>query len=280
MLDRASNDLFGGLLFDLVFAEGPFAEGTRAKRKLPNVTLLVHWRQSGYARKAFRIARRNLVRSSAAVLLLARIYAQDQARPARAERLIEEIAARPFTPAPFVEFARRSLEEWKLDPQSKSKGGFGIAFFTRSVSDKVRLEPFINPPGLELDNPILEASAGSAVSLGPIRALLAQDCLGTALAQLGEYVQQNPHDFEARLLLAEVWINRCGDLKKAQEIVRQIVLDSRFSPAQKETAELSVRCWKAEKAPRRAYPETLVLHLNTHLVPLAIVDLVFDQVRD
>lgn len=58
--DRALNDTLGGVLFDMLFSEGPFAETFRRVRKRPNLALLHHWRASGHVRKASRAARHAL----------------------------------------------------------------------------------------------------------------------------------------------------------------------------------------------------------------------------
>jgi hypothetical protein len=60
ILNRAFNDYLGGLIFDLVFSEGPFALIAAPERKLPNLKLLQHWREAGLVGKAYRRARRGL----------------------------------------------------------------------------------------------------------------------------------------------------------------------------------------------------------------------------
>jgi hypothetical protein len=61
LMDRAANDFLGGLLFDAMFCEGPFAELVRRVQKLPSLKLLHHWRDTGHAGKAYRTARRAMV---------------------------------------------------------------------------------------------------------------------------------------------------------------------------------------------------------------------------
>jgi tetratricopeptide (TPR) repeat protein len=57
---HATNDFLGGFIYDALFSEGAFAELVRPVKKLPNLRLLHHWRDTGSAKKAYRLALRGL----------------------------------------------------------------------------------------------------------------------------------------------------------------------------------------------------------------------------
>ena len=61
IVDCGPIDMLAGLIGALIFSDGAFAQRFIPPKKLPNVTLLRHWRQHGRVRFAFRTARRHLV---------------------------------------------------------------------------------------------------------------------------------------------------------------------------------------------------------------------------
>lgn len=124
---RAINDLLGGLIFDMVFYEGDFAEAkSRTEEQPPNVALLRHWRENGSQRKAWRAAKRHLVEDEAnyAVwLFAAETAAAHLGRPRRAIQIIRRLdRSKAFTPDQ-KQFAVQELKSWlailgrNLDPQ-------------------------------------------------------------------------------------------------------------------------------------------------------------------
>ena len=66
--------------------------------------------------------------------------------------------------------------------------------------------------------------------------LLAQGYLGTVIEILEQKIGEQPRDFDLRLKLAEVYAQRCGDVHRAEKIVRQIETSPGFTPEQGQNA--------------------------------------------
>jgi tetratricopeptide (TPR) repeat protein len=340
----------GGLFFDLIFAEGAFAQASERPSKLPCVSLLQHWRDAGRSHKALRIARRHLTerpgtyaiwlfaaetcalwhqdyheaeriirrlcRSSAftadqksfavsslsdweaaagrtfeaadllpdveatkppnpvaeannlrqhgklrrarrllrralrkdpenlgAALQLARIYAQDQNRPGRAVQLFDWLARRPFTPTPFLDFAHRSLEEWRR--QSERPPTAWSRLFRWLTAGR----------GASVPEPAREDEAAKAAArqvaadefCRVFESLLEQGYLGSAMAQMEAHLEANPGDFESLLLLLGAWLDKFDSLNKADEVFKRIQSNPAFTQEQKNRASERFQEWERQR---------------------------------
>ena len=69
-----------------------------------------------------------------AAFLLMRIYAQDLKRPEKADVLLQTVGQRPHVPPVFVEYARRSIQEWSglLPRQEKMTEGIESLLVARA----------------------------------------------------------------------------------------------------------------------------------------------------
>jgi tetratricopeptide (TPR) repeat protein len=127
LADRAFGDLLGGLIFDMVFCEGDFAETKRqTDEPPPNVTLLRHWRETGSARKAWRAAKRSLVEDPQYYpvwLFAAETAVLRLGRPRRAIQIVRRLDRSEAFTRDQKQFAVQELKSWlavlgrNLDPQ-------------------------------------------------------------------------------------------------------------------------------------------------------------------
>jgi tetratricopeptide (TPR) repeat protein len=132
-----------------------------------------------------------------AAMMLMRIYAQDQHHPQKATEILEALAKQPHVSPAHIEFACRSIGEW-------SQG-------------KPRPETIVAPPE-------------------SIDEMLAQGYLGTVIEILEQKIEEQPRDLDFRLKLAEVYSQHCGDVHRAEKIVRQIETSPGFTPEQAQNA--------------------------------------------
>ncbi len=358
LLDRALNDCIGGLLFDLVFSEGPFAATTRPEKVLPNVTLLRHWCEHGEIRKAWRMARRHLVADVrayplwllamemavlhlrqpqtavrlfqrlqrfntfsddqklyafhqlkawaamigyeldlpafdpnrgrirkprllveadhlrmqgriqeaesrleallrqnpehlAAALLLMRLLTQERRRRDKAEQLLKRLENRPFVSNAFVEFARRSLDEWSNQPPTMVEKRRSWFCLRRPEpppgSGKIVLEA---PPRITLptsqtsfaETPHVPSEIGTTAH--DVDELLAERRLGTAVEVLERKLREQPADYETWVKLAEVYALHCGNVERAAIIIRRMEINPAFTPEQNKAAATQLKKWR------------------------------------
>jgi lipopolysaccharide biosynthesis regulator YciM len=75
--------------------------------------------------------------------------------------------------------------------------------------------------------------------------LLAGGGFGTAIEILEEQLRLRPDDFDLRLKLAEVYGRHCGNLHRAEKIIREIETHAGFSPEQIQAARKSLQDWRA-----------------------------------
>ncbi len=136
--NRAVNDFLGGLLFDMVFSQGSFAERILPRKKLPNLLLLQHWRKTGEVRQAYRAARRGLIRRQDAYalwLFTAETAAVNLKKPSAAVKLIRKLCrADEFTDAQKT-YAVNQLKTWAAN------GGFSF--------DEQMFRPLLSRPPKE-----------------------------------------------------------------------------------------------------------------------------------
>ena len=189
-------------------------EQTRAAAVDP-LTEAARWRAAGKPEAAEPLLLALLAknpRHAAATMLLMRIYAQDWHQPGRAAKILQQFERQPHVEADHVEFARRSLTEWS-QPQP---------------------QPVISP----LTTPAPPES---------LEQLLADGLFGSAIELLEEQIAASPANFNLRLKLAEVHARFCGNIPRAEKILRQIDADPAFTPQQIQLAWTRFREWREPK---------------------------------
>ncbi|MGO9587569.1 MAG: tetratricopeptide repeat protein [Limisphaerales bacterium] len=140
-----------------------------------------------------------------AAMMLMRIYAQDQHRPHQAMEILQALEKQPHVSPAHVEFARRSIAEWSQGKPKPEK---------------------VDAPPESIDE------------------LLAQGYLGTVIEILEQKIGEQPRDLALRLKLAEVYAQRCGDVHRAEKIVRQIETSPGFTPEQAQNARSKLGEWR------------------------------------
>lgn len=192
---RAVNDYFGGLVFDMVFSEGSFADVARPDQKLPNLTLLRHWRATGEVKKAYRTARSGLLRRADAFpiwLFAAETAALHLHKMTRAVRLVRKLC---------------DLKEFSDDQK------------TYAVN---QLQFWVASQGYDLDVSHLRDLAAPPPRAKPMTEI-------SQLRQRGEYRQaqsklqallkREPANLAAAMLLVRVYAQDLRRLDKAKEMV-------------------------------------------------------------
>ena len=140
-----------------------------------------------------------------AAMLLMQIYSQDMHQSSLAHEVLRKLEKQPgITPA-YVEFARRSLNEWSV-----------------SRGKMVEKAP-------QVPDSIDEA--------------LARGYVGTVIQRLEEQIRDEPGDLDLRLKLMEVQAVHCQNLPRANKMLRELASDPHFNPHQVEIATARVRAW-------------------------------------
>jgi hypothetical protein len=114
-VERLGNDSVGGVVFDVVFNEGAFAERVTQPKDLPNMTLLRHWRETGMVKQAYREACKGLVAEPEAFgvwLFAAETAALHLNEFGAARRLIKKLCANPGFPDDQKRYAMGTLQSW------------------------------------------------------------------------------------------------------------------------------------------------------------------------
>lgn len=171
-------------------------------------------RLQGRSREAESILTSLLAKNPAnveAAMMLMRVYAQDQHRAEKAMAVLESLAKQPHVPASHIEYAHRSIAEWSRE----------------------KSEP--------------EAVAAQPESIDE---LLAHGYFGTAIEILEQEIDEQPGDFDLRLKLAEIHARHCGNVPRAEKIVRQIETQPGFSPEQVKNARTRLGEWRDARSPR------------------------------
>ena len=140
-----------------------------------------------------------------AAMLLLRLYAEDLHQPDKALAVLESLEKQPQVPSAYLEYARRSIAEW-------SQG---------------KPEP--------------EAVAAQPESIDE---LLVHGYFGTAIEILEQKIEEQPRDFDLRLKLAEIHGRHCGNVPRAEKIVRQIETSPGFTPEQVQNARTKLGEWR------------------------------------
>ena len=159
-----------------------------------------HLRMQGRFQEAESILKPLLVedpRNVDAAMMLMRIYAQDLHHPQKAMEILEALAKQPHVSPAHIEFAYRSIGEWSQGkPQPET----------------------VDVPPESIDE------------------MLVQGYLGTVIEILEQKIEEQPRDLDLRLKLAEVYSQHCGDVHRAEKIVRQIETNPGFTPEQAQNA--------------------------------------------
>jgi hypothetical protein len=159
-----------------------------------------HLRMQGRFQEAESILKPLLVedpRNVDAAMMLMRIYAQDLRQPLQATKILEALAKQPHVSPAHIEFAYRSIGEWSQGkPQPET----------------------VDAPPESIDE------------------MLVQGYLGTVIEILEQKIGEQPRDLDLRLKLAEVYSQHCGDVHRAEKIVRQIETNPGFTPEQAQNA--------------------------------------------
>jgi predicted Zn-dependent protease len=140
-----------------------------------------------------------------AALMLIRLYAQELRQPDKAMEILRSLEQQPYVSSGHVEFARRSIHEWS---QGKSK------------PEKVEARP------------------------ESVDELLAQRYFGTAVEILEQKTGEQPQDFDLWMKFAEVYAVHCGNVGRAEKIVRRIETNPAFSPEQIQIAKTKLKEWR------------------------------------
>lgn len=143
-----------------------------------------------------------------AAIMLMRLYAQDLRQPDRAYEVLRALEKQPHVPAAHLEFARRSIDEWR-QPQAAQPD--------RAQPRKAK----------------------------SVDELLAQGSYGVAVEMLEEQIKTQPENFELQLKLAEVYAVHCKILPRAERIVGHMERTPSFSPRQIAAARAKLAEWHA-----------------------------------
>lgn len=140
-----------------------------------------------------------------AALMLIRLYAQELRRSDKAMEVLRLMEQQPYISSGHVEFARRSIQEWS---QGKPK------------PEEVAVQP------------------------ESIDELVAQRHLGTAVEILEQKTGEQPQDFDLWLKFAGVYAVHCGDVNRAEKIIRRIEANPAFGPEQIQVARAKLKEWR------------------------------------
>lgn len=146
-----------------------------------------------------------------AAMMLIRLYAQELHDPGKAAEILRSLEHQPHVPAVHIEFARRSIPEWSLG---------------KPAPEEVTVQP------------------------KSIDELLAQRHLGTAVEMLEQKIGEQPQDFDLWLKSVEVHAMHCGNVSRAEKIIRQIEINPAFNPEQIQLAKAKLKEWRVDAARR------------------------------
>jgi hypothetical protein len=147
-----------------------------------------------------------------AAMMLIRLYAQEMHCVDKAQEVLLALEQQPYVSRSHIDFAKRSIPEW-----SQGK------------------------PALEEDESLP----------GTIDEMLAKGHIGTAIAILERKTQEQPADFDLWLKFAEAYALYCGDMGRAEKIVRKIEYNRAFLAEQIQIAKTKLREWREAKSQRR-----------------------------
>jgi tetratricopeptide (TPR) repeat protein len=218
--NRAFNDIIGGLIVDLLFAEGPFAEASRAPEKIPNVTLLRHWRDHGQVYKAYHLARQALSgdeRTFPLWLFAMETAAVQFGRLGEAERLARRLQR-----------CRGISNDQKIFAVHQLKGWAAIRGVNLNLNQFGCIRPFVR----------------KAKPLQAVCRLRQQGLFLQARNRLRVLRQKDPEDLAVALLLTRVYTQDLGRRDKAEKLLAELEEQPFTSAAFLEFARHSLDEWE------------------------------------
>src|SRR5882672_8837807 len=161
-----------------------------------------------------------------AVFLAAKIYALDLKRPEKADALLRTLGQQPHVPPVFVEYARRSIQEWSglVPPTEKPTEGVESLLVNRGDS---KCPDKATGPGKE-----------------SVDELLAGGNLATAVEILESQIKDQPENLNLWLKLAETHGVYCRNLNLAGKIIRRIEANPKFTQAEIQLAKSKLKEWR------------------------------------
>jgi len=257
--DQSIDGSLGGLMFDMVFSEGPFSEPARQRVKLPSVVLLRHWRDHGRVRQAYRTARRHLAAVPEAFpvwMFAAETLVTHFHNVSAAAKVVRRLNACRVFDDNQKSYAVQQLEEWKtqakerLEHDQMASGddlgtripeGMWSRFLSRFwLREAAPARPDF--PAEKLDAAAVAAANASGVET--VLDLLEAGRMGAAAEALEQRIRQEPDDFDALLLLARVHGQGCGMLNGAEKLVARIEASEVFTDEQKSRARAQLQSWR------------------------------------
>jgi Tetratricopeptide repeat len=143
-----------------------------------------------------------------AAMMLVRVYAQDLHEPAKAQEVLRTLERQSHIPASHIEFAQRSIHEWSRD---------------KTTPEEAPVQP------------------------ESIDELLAHRRLGTVVEILEQKTGEQPQDFDLWLKFAEVHAVYCGNVSRAEKIIRRIEVNPVFNAEQVQLAKTKFKEWRETK---------------------------------
>lgn len=156
-------------------------------------------------------------RHAQAIILLMRIYVKDLRQPDRAAAALRQWETQPGLEPAQVEFARGLLTE--LVPATVHPAAV-------ESMPPAPLVPPPTPPALTVEE------------------LITQGQYGTVIERLERELAKTPDNLSGWLQLAEVYACHCGNLTRAEKIVRQIHGTPTYTAEQRELATLRLKEWR------------------------------------
>lgn len=178
--------------------------------KLKPLTEAYLLRSQGHFKGAKKVLNSMLAKNPSdmdAALMLMQVYAEDLREPGKAAKVLRNLKQQPGIPPEQIEQAEHSLHEWE--------------------HPKLKLTAVTLPK-----------------SFHEVDELLGNGRFGTAIKTLEEKTNIHPENFGLWIKLAEVHAVYCGNLNRADTIVRQIENNPGFGAEQIQAARTKLQEWR------------------------------------
>lgn len=184
----------------------------------PSARLTTPLKEAGQLRQQGRFQEAELILNSLlldnpanvdAAMMLMRLYARDLRRTDKAHVVLRSLEQQPHVAARHIEFARRSIHEWRNPRPEKAQ-----------------------------PKPLPES----------VDELVAGKHFGSAVEMLEQKLKEQPGDFDAWMKLAEVHGRYCHDPVRAGKIIQQLQRDGGFSPEQMQLAKAKLAEWQKARS--------------------------------